>query len=313
MSGLDRMGLVAGAWAEVRQGRIEASLLLDLLPRFDGDPDRHVVEQVISVLGSLSDSLVEDASREAFRRYAGARLAATARSLGWEAAAPGKGESAARPSASEDRTLERRAVLMAMGELVEDKATLSEAEKYAAKWLKDPPSVSGEVAAIALPLASKRAGEARLQELRAAAKATTSPEERMNVIRAMGSFDDPAVVRQALDLALGDELRLSELVYLFRAVVHNRAARPVLLAWEKENWDRLLKRIPGAFGRSVLVDVAGATCTKAERERAEAFFVPATKGLEGVGRALDEKLEQAGLCVALRERFAADVSKHLRR
>jgi aminopeptidase 2 len=198
-----------------------------------------------------------------------------------------------------------------MGNLAFDKRTLVEANQYAEKWLKDPASVSGEIAAIALPLASKRAGAERLEALRAAAKNTRTPEERMNVIRAMGSFEDAAVLRKALDLTLTDELRLSELRYLFGAAVQSRVARPVLFAWEKENWDHLLKRIPGSFGRASLVAVAGTACTRAERDQAEAFFVPATKGLEGVKRPLDEKLEQAGLCVALREHSASEISKYL--
>jgi aminopeptidase N len=307
MSGLDRMGLVAGAWAEVRQGKVDAPIVLEVLPRFDADPDRHVIEQVIAVLTAARDSLVDPSAEEAFRRYAATRLGGVARSLGWEPAA----KSAAKGEVRDEEALERGAVLTAMGELADDKATLAQAEKYAATWLKDPSKVSGEVAAIALPLASRRAGASRLQELRAAAKNVASPEERMTIIRAMGSFEDPTVLRQALDVAFTDELRLSELVYLFRATVRNRAGRPVLFAWEKENWDKLLKRIPGAFGRSMLVDVAGTMCTQPEREQAEAFFVPATRGLEGVKRPLDEKLEQAHLCVVLREHSAADFSKRL--
>jgi aminopeptidase N len=306
LSAVDRMGLIAGVWALVRQGAIGPSLLLDLLPRFDGDTDRHVVEEVITVLTGLSDSLIEDGARESFRRYAAARIGPRARSLGWDKAPP-------TPNDSDDRALERRALLAAMGDLVEDKTTLAEADQYAEKWLKDPASVSGEIATIALPLASKRAGAARLEALRAAARSTRTPEERMNVIRAMGSFEDAAVLRKALDLTLTDELRLSELRYIFGAAVQSRAARPVLFAWEKGNWDGLLKRIPGAFGRASLVAVAGSACTREEREQAEAFFVPATKGLEGVKRPLDEKLEHAGLCVALRDHFGAEVTKYLGR
>jgi aminopeptidase N len=305
---VDRMGLVTGAWAEVRKGDIGPALLLDILPRFDGDNDRHVVEQVIDVLTGISDSLIDEGDREPFRKYAAARLEGRARALGWNKAPP-PGTS---PKVStDDRALERGALLAAMGDLVEEKGTLAEADQYAEKWLKDPASVSGEIAAIALPLASKRAGAERLEALRAAAKNTRTPEERMNVIRAMGSFEDAAVLRKALDLTLTDELRLSELRYLFGGAVQSRVARPVLFAWEKENWDRLLKRIPGSFGRGSLVAVAGTACTRAERDLAEAFFVPATQGLEGVKRPLDEKLEQAGLCVALREHSAGEVSKYL--
>ena len=41
--------------------------------------------------------------------------------------------------------------------------------------------------------------------------------------------------------------------------------------------------------------------------------MPATRELEGTKRELDEGLEEAQLCIALREHGAADVSRYLRK
>ena len=54
-----------------------------------------------------------------------------------------------------------------------DETTLAEADKLTQRWLRDPPSVSADAAAVAVPLASIGAGEARLDELREAAKRAT--------------------------------------------------------------------------------------------------------------------------------------------
>jgi aminopeptidase N len=300
----ERLGLLSNAWAGVRQGAIGPDALLNLLPVFDGETNRFVIDQLIDVLDGVDRALVEDAARGAFRKYVTARLAARKRALGWW---PPSGHE----ENDDDRALERRSVLFAMGELAEDSETLVEAAKYAAAWLKRPASVSSDTAVVAVPLASMRAGEERLRELRAAATNATTPEDRIIAIRAMGWFDDPAVLRQALDLALGDELKLSELHYLFGAALNHRVARQVLFAWEKENWAKLKERLPGSFGRGMLVDVAAATCTVPERDDARTFFETATQGVEGVKRPLDEALESAGLCIALRESGAAAVSAYL--
>jgi len=61
------------------------------------------------------------------------------------------------------------------------------------------------------------------------------------------------------------------------------------------------------------VDVAGALCSRAARDEARAFFATATQGLEGAKRPLDEALEEANRCVALREHGAAEVSRYLRK
>jgi hypothetical protein len=299
----ERLGLVSNAWAGVRQGAISPVVLLDFLPLFDGETNRFVVEEIIDVLRGVDRALVDDNTRAAYQKYALARLAARKRALGWW---PPSG----REEADDDLALERRSVLWALGELANDETTLVEADKYATAWLRDRANVSADTAAVAVPLASIGAGEARLVELREAARNAATPEDRVVAIRAMGLFDDPVVLRKAFDLALGDEVKLSEWHYLFGAAAGHRAARPVLYAWEKENWEKLRVKAPNSLGRG-MVDIAGATCTTAEREDARAFFNGATLGMEGVKRPLDEALESAELCIALRQHGATDVTQYL--
>ncbi|HEY3817926.1 MAG TPA: M1 family aminopeptidase [Polyangiaceae bacterium] len=298
----DRLGLVSNAWAAVRQGAIDPGTLLDALPRFDGENHRLVVEQLAGALQGIDQALVDDSDRPAFRRYVAARMALRKAALGWEP----------RGKEDDERALERRTVLLTMGGLAYDPATLAEAEKLAQRWLKDPSSISADAASVALPLASIRAGAPRLEELRAAVKSAKSPEDRELAIRAMGTFDDPTTLRRALDLLLSDELRLSDARYILGSALGHRAARPTLYRWEKDNWDKLRARIPGPE-RGTLVGIAGSMCTAAERDDAKAFFVPATHDLEGTKRELGEALEEAQLCVALRDHGAAEVSRYLRR
>jgi len=132
-------------------------------------------------------------------------------------------------------------------------------------------------------------------------------------LRAMGMFDDPATLKSALELALTDELKLSELRYVFGSALSRPATSSVFYAWEKESWPRLRTRIPGSLGRGALVDVVGNLCSAQERDDARAFLEPATQGLEGVKRALEEGFEQADLCIALREHSAADLTAYFRR
>jgi alanyl aminopeptidase len=301
----ERLGLVSNAWAGVRQGAIAPGVLFDFLPLFDAETNRFVVDEVIDLLRGVDHALVTDDARPAFRKYVVARLAARKKALGWW---PPSGHA----EQDDDAALERRSVLWAMGELAYDASTLADADKYATAWLRDRSNVAADTASVAVPLASIGAGAGRLDELREAAKNAPTPEDRVIAIRAMGLFDDPAVLRKALDLALGDEIRLSEWHYLFGAAMAHRVGRPVLIAWEKENWAKLREKAPNSAGRG-LVDVVGATCSVAERDDARAFFAGATEGMEGVKRPLDEGVESAGLCIALRVHGEADVTQALRR
>ncbi|HEX8792235.1 MAG TPA: ERAP1-like C-terminal domain-containing protein, partial [Polyangiaceae bacterium] len=302
LDAVDRLGLVSNAWAEVRQGALDPSAIFEVLPTFDTETNRFVVDQLTEVIEDMDRSLVDDGDRPAFRRWVAARFAGKKAMLGWEAA----------KKEDDDRALARNTVLFAMGHLAHDAATLTEAEKYAQKWLKDPTSVPSDTAQIAVPLASIKAGASRLEELRAAAKSAKTPQDRIVAIRAMSWFEDPAVLRQAFDVGLTDEIRLGELRYLFGGAIGRRETAPVLYAWEKENWGKIRAHIPGSRGGGMLVGVAGAMCTQADHDDAKAFFEPATVAMEGVKRSLEERLERASLCVALREHGAADVAKWLK-
>jgi aminopeptidase N len=297
----ERLGLLSNAWAAVRQGAIAPSALLDVLPSFDGETNRLVVDQVAGTLAGFDQALVDDAARPAFRRYLTKRLLPRKRSLGWEDA---------KTPTTDDRALERRTVLWMLGEIAGDEATLAEAERYAARWLADPSSVPSDVAALAVPLASKRSIAVRLSELRAAAKRAATPEDRAIALRAMGWFDDISILRQSLDLMVTDELKLSELHYIFNEAAGRRETRAFVYSWEKENWPKLRARMPGSFGGGMLVGIAGAFCSPADRDDARAFFGPATEQMEGTKRPLEEALERASLCVALHRAGADQVTAY---
>jgi aminopeptidase N len=299
----DRIGLVSNAWAGVRQGAIAPRALLDMLPAFDAETARLVVEQIVGVLAGLEQTLVDNQDLPDFRKYVSARLLEKKRSLSWEASDP---------TVDEDRALERQTVLWAMGTLAYDERILAECERYALAWIRDPTRVSGDVAAVAVPLASIHAGHARLAELRATARTAGTPQDRILAITAMGMFDDASVLRDALDLTLTGELRLSELRYVFGNAQSRRATRGVTYAWVKENWAKLKARLPPMALRG-LSAIAGTVCTPAERDDARTFFTAAMRGIDGAKRGLDEALERADLCVELRRYGAAEMTTYFAR
>jgi aminopeptidase N len=293
----DRIGLLSNIWAGVRSGSIAPSVLFEALPLFDADSNRLVVEQVVGILRGMDHALVDDAARPDFRRYVAERLLPRKRALGWEPAKAG-----ASPTPEDDeRALARRTVLFALGEVAKDPGTLREAEKLAERWLSDPSSVAGDTAAIAVPLASLQAGAARLAELRTAARNAGSVQDRILALRSMGNFDDPASLRQALDVTLTGELKLSELRYVFGGAARRREAADVLYGWEKEHWSELRARLTGSLARGPIIDVVGGICSQERLDEAKAFFSPKADEVPGARRPLDEAIEGAGLCIALRD------------
>jgi aminopeptidase N len=295
-----RLGVVTNTWAMARAGVLPPEQALKILPLFDKENERVVVEEIAMTLDQMSDALVEDGVRPEFRAYVAARLSRHKKALGWTP----------KPKEEEDKTLLRQAILFAMADLAQDAQTFAEAEPIAQAWLKDPQSVDENAAQAAVPIASRRAGAGRLEELRAALPRLKTPEQRTIALRAMYGFDDPQVLEKALEVFLTDELRPNDVSYVIGVASGRRAARPIVVRWVKDRWEKLRAKLPHALSVP-LVSVAGRVCTLAERDEAKAFFKPRAKEIEGAERPLAEALESSSLCAELRARGGQALAKAL--
>lgn len=304
----DRAGLIANAWAEVRSGKISPTTLLELLSRFDSDDAPAVVEQIVRTLAGVERALVEDAARPAFERYVRARLGPRKSALGW-VPSPQRTDG----TLDDDRAIERRTVLKAMGELGRDRDTIARADAYAVRWLENPSSISSDTADIAVPVASIGSGATRLQELRRAAGLAATLDQREIALRSMGSFIEPTVLLQALDVVLTPEIRASEIRYVLGSALGDRVRSAIVVSWEKDHWTDLLKRAPSVLDRRFLSDAMESLCDIGEVEDAERFLEANPENLEGIRRGLDEAIESAKLCATLRSRDASNLTKWLTR
>jgi alanyl aminopeptidase len=307
-----RIGFLSNLWAQVRAGSIGPDVLLDVLPAFDHETESHVMQALVGTLEAFDHALVDDKTRMPFRTYVATRLWRTKQRLGWES----------REGEGDDVALLRTVVLRAMGGLAHEPATLREAAGIAARWLKDPGSVDADVASVALPLASIKAGAARFDELRAVIKSAKAPQERITAVTALGAFSDPALLERGWNLAL-KELRQEDTMRLFsvaslgtpeaRESAPPSAERPrAFFRWLQANWEAASALAPAGYEQG-LVDVVAAACTKEDREAMVSFLEPRAKALEGVSRPLAENAEEAAACVALRAKGLDAVGTYFRK
>ncbi|MEP7120006.1 MAG: M1 family aminopeptidase [Byssovorax sp.] len=301
--GLDprlRMGMVAGSWALVRSGDMAVGTLLDLLEGMKRERHRPVLEEIIAALQGVSDTLVDEAARPAFRRYVASILLPIARELGWET----------RKADTDDQKLLRKSVLSALSTLAEDPWLDAEAEKRSRAFLANPRSLDPDMAAIALHHAARRGGERRFDELISAAKRAKLPEERIDAVGPLGSFADPVLLRRALDLMLTDQLRIQDSFYISSSAMRWPDSRPVVRAWVRDHFTELKGKMPD-FLLTRLGGVVESICEKTERDAAAKLFGEAMKGTEGGDRALKQALEVADECIELRAREGANLKKKL--
>jgi hypothetical protein len=197
-----------------------------------------------------------------------------------------------------------------MGELAQDEGTLKEAEKQAKAWLADPNSVDGDIATVAVELASRKAGKERFDALLAAMKNATTPQNRVIAVRGLAAFGDAGLLKQTLDKLASSEIKLQDGRYVFGAALDHGPSRPVVLDWVRTNWSKVGSRMPRPFVRR-FVSLVGETCTKEARDEMATFFRDQTKNLDGAERALAQGVEKATLCMELHEKGAAAAAKVL--
>lgn len=296
----ERVGLVANAWALVQSGDGSAEQLPALLTELVRDKDPLVVEEVIGVLGELSDTLVSDADRPKFKRFVSELLLPLGKELGWDA----------RRGESSDKKVLRARVLRALAILAESRTLLAEADRRARKLLAAPRSVDPETAEIALLLSTRNAPAARIAELVALIASAKAADVRLPAVRALGAFADPALLRRALDQMLEEPVKVQDAYYLFDAAMEWPASRAVVLVWVKERFPELRARLPG----HILSHFASAlphTCDGRLADELGPFFREAFANIEGAERPLVQALEATTACVDLRAREGAKLAKKL--
>ena len=300
-----RISLLSNAWAGVRAGKLKPGVMLKLLPLFDDEPARQVVEQVVAILSSMSIILVEDDARPAFRKFVRARLAKRKKDARLAAEEGGGGRQRRRvdPAA--------HACSAAMGDLAEDEATLREADEHRGRSGSPIRRASTRTRRRSRSISPRAmpgpTGSRSSSRSRATAK---TREDRILALKALGGFDDPALLAAALDASLEDEIRPHEMRYVLGAAFARRTSRAIGGGVGARALGRSAEEAPGSLS-SGLVGAAGIACTKAEQEERAAFYGPRAVDIEGAARPLAEALEAASLCAELRANGASSLTREL--
>ena len=297
---IGRIGLVDDAWSMVRAGRLPVDRFLALLRGFVGERDRAVVETMLGSIREIYGSYVEERDRAIFGAWIVALLTPVATELGWDA----------RRGESPDRTLMRRSVLTTLGLFGDDRRTVAEAERRTRAYLADPHAVDPDVAATAVPIASRHAGADRFTALTNLLAHPPTPTDRTIALSGLANFGDATVLRQSLDLSLTPAVRLQDALRLVYSAWSHPMRRVAVTGWVHEHFDGLRARLPGeAIG--YLGGIVSGACTAEELSAERTFFEPRLAHVEGATRGLQEAVDTAEQCIAFRAREGARLHQYL--
>jgi aminopeptidase N len=300
LSVAERISILSSMWASAREGRLPIPFVLEQLKSFDSDLDRHVTEKIIDVLDGIDDVELDAESTKLFRAYVQKRLVSKRKRL----------DGTLQKGTAEDALLLQRSLDRALVDLALDAETIARLDSDASKWLAARDSVPSERALLALDLSSRTANRARWDALSAALSRSTLPEERMMLLRAMGGFDDPALIEATLELMLTDAIKLQDARYLAGPLFKRRASRHVAAGWTMKNWDRVHAKFTGYLA-SRFVRIVGVASDDDSLAQMSSFLTPRLKDLPGADREFEEERESSRLRIALRANMKPGLAKPL--
>ncbi|HZI09516.1 MAG TPA: M1 family metallopeptidase [Myxococcus sp.] len=305
LSRAERVALLGDVRALARAGVLPASEALALAARVANDKDRVVVEASLEVLDLSSERLIPEGLREDRARFVRETYGPRARQLGF---APRKGE-------DEDTRLLRPRLVRLAGRDGADPKLIAEARTLADKWMKDRRAVDPEMVDPVLTIAAGHGDAAFHQRLVTALRGEKDRKVRQQLLGALGSFRDPALAKQSMELVFEQGMDPRETIWLVFGATQNARTQPVAFDFVKENYDRLVgdskEALLPAENAGRLAFVAGGFCGKEQRQQAADFFTERNAKAPGGPRMLAQMLESVDQCVALKEAQAGSVEAFL--
>jgi alanyl aminopeptidase len=299
----ERMMLLHDAVATARLGELDYAHVLELVPALAQDKDRHVVQAAAGALEFLRDAgFISGELRPRFAAFVREAFGKRARALGFTP----------RKTDDEDTAFLRPALLGLVGDAGEDARIRAEAKQAALRWLDDHSTLTPDLAAAALRLATIEGDRTFFDRLHAAASAEKVRVDRQLILDAMGWFRDPAIAREAMPIALSDEFDRRESIAVVLGAAKEPQTRDLALQFVEKNFDALVSRMPRDWGAGA-VSVAAGFCDEQHLPGLESFFKPRAARFAGGERRYAQTIENVRQCAAFRAKAAPSVTGFLDR
>lgn len=295
----ERVRVPDDAWALVRIGQMNIGDYLNLLQKMQGERSRQVLQTMISHIPAIHDRFVAPADRAAFEKWVRDFLNPIAKDLG---ETPAAGEAPERQALRGD-------IFAMLAQYGRDPVLIEKARATAEQYMKDPQSVSPELAGKALTIAAMNGDAGLYDQYVAHMKAAKTPEGYGFYLQALGMFPEPELAKRTYDLVLGPDVKNQNLYGIYFPLINYRVQPQ---AWElfKSDFPSIMKKVDGPDAVS-LAQVAGAFCDAGLRDDSQKFF--AAQNLPGTERILQNAKDQVNACIQVRDLQQKNLTNYLER
>jgi puromycin-sensitive aminopeptidase len=228
---LERFSLVDDLSAAVLAGRSSSEELLVLAHQLRDEDDLVVWRALVNVLRSAA-RVVDVGVLPKLRAAAADVLAPTQARLGRDARAE-----------DDARTRQLRGLVIdAQGTLVEDPSVIAWAREIYGNPGADPDVAAASIAIVA------SAGDAdTFAEFADRAQTTTTPQEQLRYLYALGTFPSEELVLRSAEMALTDAIRPQNGPFVLQRALRNREHGPAVWVFVRDRWEEIRGRFSGSL------------------------------------------------------------------
>jgi len=289
LSHRERLGLLPALQALHEAGEIPVRLYLESLETLLKEPPPSLLSSLISELGALRE---RHPKQPGFASWFQKHLGPLLQGLNPKEEALG------------------RQLRLALALFAEDHKLLTRAQSRAERFLRNPLSLSSKSAEEGLMIAAWR-GDSRLwRRLRDALETAPDPLRRLAILRALGSFGDPQLHYQSLDLILDGPLGAEDLRVLLQGL-NGLATREASWRWVTGRYESLRKRLGPESVQ--LPWLAHGFCSSEAYEEVSSFFSAPQRRQPGLSHSLEPVLESIARCTRLKAREESALSPWLKK
>ena len=294
----DRLGIQNDAYALAKAGLLPITRFLTLAEAYQNESDASVWSDLATNLREVEGLIADEPCLGAFRAFGRQLFAPAAQRSGWEPQ-PGEGHL--------DSLL--RSTVLSQAGVYGDPAVIGQAQELFGQYQKDAANVRPDLRGVVFSLVAQEGDRAVYDRIWDLERAAELHEEKIRLLMSLARFQQQDLLRETLDRALTDDVRLQDTIFVVSAVAANSRGRD--LAWEflKEQWDEFDRRYGGGgFGLMRLVAITNSLTTNEKRDDVAAFFedhpTPAAE------RTIRQALERIALNVAWLDRNREELARH---
>jgi puromycin-sensitive aminopeptidase len=293
---IERFALVSDTWAATVAGLTPLSEFIAMARLFREETDLNVWRALLGAFNYL-DMIVTDAQRPLLAQAVRTLVGPAAERLGWTA----------RPE-DDELTRQLRGTLMStLGTLGDDPVIHAKAADLYMQWTADPAQADRDLVPPLISILAHSGDSGRYQNFKQNFKSARTPQEEQRYLFSLANFRVPEVLRQTMEMTLGNEVRTQNAPFLMHALLYNPKVRYEAWDFIRKHWDVMVNKYPDSALPRMCEAVVGLLDREAE---VNAFFEEHKVRLGN--KLIDQHLERLAVAVAFRKREGAKLEATLR-